>query len=126
METSIFIAKLLAVVYLFVGIGFLVNPKYYKKALEDMLKSPLMFYFGGIMATLAGFLIVSYHNVWEQSWVVVITLFGWIALAKGFMLFVFPKSFAFWGKLLKKMNLQVMSLFVIALGLFFGYYGFMM
>ena len=125
METSIFIAKMFAIVYIFVGIGFFLNPKYYKNALDTMIKDPIMYYYGGIMATIAGFLIVNFHNTWEKSWVVIITIFGWMALIKGFMLFVCPKHFAFWGKLIKKTNLRVLSIFVLGMGIMFGYFGFM-
>ncbi|MBN2096297.1 hypothetical protein JW752_02745 [Candidatus Peregrinibacteria bacterium] len=125
MELSIFIAKLFAVVYLMVGLGMLLSPSYYQKAMADMLKNPIVFYLGGIMAALAGFLIVTYHNIWESSWVVVITIFGWLGLLKGFMFLVFPGHIAFWQKMFKnKGHILIYSLVVLALGLFFGYYGF--
>ncbi|MBU2524882.1 hypothetical protein KKG71_06845 [Patescibacteria group bacterium] len=125
METSILIAKLLAVVYVFVGLGMIINPKYYSTTINDMIKNPLMFYFGGIMATVAGVLMITYHNIWEYSWVGVITLFGWIALVKGFMLFVFPTHVKFWQSFFKKCNcMSIYGVVVTAAGLFFGYFGF--
>ncbi|MBU1018293.1 hypothetical protein KKA33_04680 [Patescibacteria group bacterium] len=126
MELSIFIAKLFAVIYLMVGLGMLLSPSYYQKAMTDMMKNPVVFYLGGIMAVMAGFLIVTYHNIWESSWVVVITVFGWLGLLKGFMFLVFPGHVTFWQKMFKKKgHMMIYSLVVLALGLFFGYYGFM-
>ncbi len=126
MDLSIFIAKLFAVVYLMIGLGMLLSPAYYHKAMADMLKNPIVFYMGGIMAAVAGFLIVTYHNVWESSWVVVITIFGWLALLKGFMFLVFPGHLGFWQGMFKKTSyMPIFAIIVLAFGLFFGYYGFL-
>ncbi len=124
MELSIFIAKIFAVAYLFIGLGMLMSPGHYKKMMDEMMKSSSILYFGGILATLAGFLIVTFHNVWE-GWPMIITIFGWLALVKGFALLVFPDSFAFWGKTFKKMNMAGLGVFVLALGLVFVYFGFL-
>lgn len=122
MELSMFIAKLFAVFYLFIGFGILMNPKYYKKMMAELTKDFGILYFGGILATLAGFLIVTFHNVWE-GWPIIVTVFGWIALIKGFALFVFPDSFDYWGKLMKKMNMAGLGAVILAFGLLFGYLG---
>ncbi|MBW2977959.1 hypothetical protein KY331_03885 [Candidatus Woesearchaeota archaeon] len=125
MELSILIAKIFAVAYLMIGLGMLINPSYYQKAMDDMLKNNAVLYLGGIMAAVAGLLIVTYHNIWEYSWVVVITIFGWLALLKGFMLLVFPQHFAFWrGMFKEKGYMPIWAVIVLALGLFFGYFGF--
>lgn len=123
METSIFIAKLFAVAYLFIGLGMLINSKHYKKMMDGFVNNPTMLYMGGIMATLAGFLIVTFHNVWE-GWPILVTVFGWLGLVKGFALLAFPSSFDSWMKLFKKMNMAGIGVFVLALGLLFGYFGF--
>jgi len=126
MQTSILIAKMFAVVYLMVGLGMLLSPNYYQKAMNDMLKNPIVFYLGGILAALAGFLIVTYHNIWESSWVVVITIFGWLGLLKGFMFLVFPGHLKFWQGMFKKTSyMPIWAIIVLALGLFFGYFGFL-
>ena len=125
MELSILIAKMFAVVYLMVGLGMLFSPGYYQKAMAEMLKNPIVFYLGGILAVLAGFLIVTYHNIWESSWVVVITIFGWLALLKGFMFLTFPGHVTFWQGMFKsKSQMPIWAIVVLALGLFFGYFGF--
>ncbi len=124
MATSIFIAKIFAIVYLFIGLGMLMSSKYYKDMLMGMVKDTSMLYFGGIMATLAGFLIINAHNVWT-GWPILISVIGWAALLKGFMLLVFPEHFAFWGKMFKKWNMSTLGVFVIAFGLLFGYFGFL-
>ncbi|MBN1269724.1 MAG: hypothetical protein JXB04_09065 [Kiritimatiellae bacterium] len=90
MSASILIGRLLAVVYLFAGLGFLVRPAYYRKMLENMLTNYAMLYLSGIMATVIGALIVMYHNTWSASWTVIITIIGWLALIKGASLVILP------------------------------------
>ena len=124
MELSIFIAKIFAVAYLFIGLGMLMSPGHYKKMMDGFTNNPTMLYMGGIMATLAGFLIVNAHSVWV-GWPTIITIFGWLALLKGFMLLVFPDSFRFWGKAFKKINMAGFGVLVLAIGLLFGYFGFL-
>ena len=67
-----------------------------------MLKNTAALYLGGIMAVVAGLLIVTFHNIWEPSWIVVITVFGWLSLLKGLMLLTFPKAFSFWRSMFSK------------------------
>ncbi len=127
MDTSIFIARVFALAYLAIGLGMLINPKYYFKLMEEvMLKSAGVLYLGGAMALIAGYLLVTFHNIWEYSWVVVITIFGWLALLKGLMFLIFPKHMEFWRKtLFKKKSLMPLWGFIILIfGLFFGYFGF--
>ena len=125
MDLSVLIAKMFAVIYLMVGLGMLFSPGYYHKAMGEMLKNPTVLYLGGAMAALAGFLIVTYHNIWESSWVVVITIFGWLALLKGFMFLVFPGHVALWQGMFKnKSQMPIWAIVVLALGIFFGYFGF--
>ena len=124
MQTSIFIAKMFAVIYLFIGLGMLMSPGHYKKMMDEIMKNAGILYFGAILATLAGFLIITFHNVWE-GWPIIITIFGWLALVKGFALFVFPSSFDAWMKYFKKINMAYLGVVVLALGLLFGYFGFM-
>ncbi len=44
------------------------------------------------IAILLGLVSVILHNVWELNWKLLITLFGWIALIKGIINLIFPKT----------------------------------
>ena len=126
MEISIFLAQILGLVYLVIGVGVIFNSGYYHDMMKDFLKSPAILYLGGVMALLVGFLIVTYHNVWEQSWVVIITIIGWIALVKGVVLLVFPELALSSSKsfLKTKEAFAKYGIFVLALGAILSYYGF--
>lgn len=119
-----FIAKLLGLSYLVVGLGMLLSGDYYKKAFQSMLKEAGMMYLGGLMALIIGFLIVNAHNVWE-GWPMLVTILGWLALLKGFLLLVFPKGMMEWSAGMLKKNMNMMSIFVLALGAVFAYFGFL-
>ncbi|MFC1615824.1 hypothetical protein ACFL21_01675 [Patescibacteria group bacterium] len=123
METSIFLAKLLAVFYLVIGVGLFINAKYFRKAWEEIYKSPALIVYGAIMALIFGLFFISVHNVWEKEWFVLITLLGWAGLLKGTLLFVAPKFLLNLTRPFLKM-LRVCGLFAIFVGVIFAYFGF--
>ncbi|MEA1909750.1 MAG: hypothetical protein U9M89_01875 [Patescibacteria group bacterium] len=128
MEVAILVAKLISVIYLFVGLGMLFSAEYYSRVVTDLLHdedNAAAMYFGGALAAVVGLLIVLNHNVWESSWVVVITIIGWLGLIKGFILLVFPgKMDVIFGSWFNKGNIRVWGFIALLIGLFLGYYGF--
>lgn len=127
METSIFIAKILAVVYCAIGIGVLLNTDYYKRAFDEMINNPGLMSLRGLIALTLGFLIISSHNVWEAHWTVLVTIIGWLAFTKGISILVFPETLTRFsqGILQKRNSLKVIGAFAFSLGLIFGYFGFL-
>lgn len=95
MELSIFIARLIGAVYLALGFGILFNTRFYKKLFGDIMKDTIFAFTWGILAIIVGLVIIINHNIWEASWVVIITLVGWIGFLKGVFFLVFPKAVNF-------------------------------
>jgi hypothetical protein len=125
METAVFVAKVIAVVYLSFGVGLLFNKKYYRKMFSEMLDSSLFLIFGGILAIVLGALVVNIHNVWVMNWTVLITILGWIGLIKGIFLLACPKSLMPFKKMFESDTfLNILPIGMIVLGLVFGYLGF--
>ena len=124
METSVFFAQLLALIYLVTGIGMLADKDRFRALYDEMMKSAPIMYLMGTCSLLLGYLIVSFHNIWENNWTVLITVIGWIALAKGVVIIVAPNLVLnrarFW---LTRMQLAGAVTFV--LGLVLGYFGFL-
>jgi len=126
MDLTLFVAQVVAVVYLSVGVGILVDKKYYAKLMDGFMKDATAMYLGGFIALVAGFALVTFHNDWVKSWEVLVTIIGWLALVKGVMLLAFPTTMVKMTKsMLSAKNLNVMALIVVALGLVFGYFGFL-
>ena len=125
MEYSIFIAKIIAVIYLSFGIGLLFSGNYYQKVFIKLLNDATYLIFGGIMAIIIGFLIIKNHNIWTKNWTVLITIIGWAALIKGVLLLAFPSFTKFFRPLFNNGNLTKISApLVIIFGLIFAYFGF--
>jgi hypothetical protein len=124
METSLFLAKILGLLYLTVGVGILLNKDHYNKLMKECMNSAVLMYFGGALALVAGLVIVMFHNIWLSEWYVIITVIGWLALVKGIVLLVSPKSInnfaAFWVN-----RMQLAGLVTLILGLVLGYYGYL-
>lgn len=123
METSLFIAKIFAVVYVTVGLGMLFNFKYYQKAMKDVLKNPVTAMYGGMFALAIGFVMITFHNIWIQDWTVIITVLGWAALVKGALLLLIPGPFMKFAKIFVK-YMWFAPLFSLVIGGVFGYFGF--
>lgn len=128
MENSIFLAKLLGPYCVIVAVGILLNLKTYQKVLEDFFKNPGLIYLGGVMALLFGLLIVLFHNVWTADWTVIITIFGWIGIIKGALLFIAPNTLSRWTEVYQKRTspLVIHLGIVLGIGVFLtvkGYFG---
>jgi len=127
MDLPTFVAQVAAITYLSVGAGMLFDKAHYKKLFDDIMHDMSALYLGGFIALIAGFAIVTHHNVWDGSTLeVLVTIIGWLALIKGVMLLAFPTTVVGLTKnMVKSKNLGNLSFIVIALGLIFGYFGFM-
>jgi len=125
METSIFLAKIIGVFYVVVGLSAFLNPKYYQKLLPEVVKNTLWNLTMGLIGLVVFSVWVMKHNVWE-GWPLLVTLFGWIGLLKSAFFLLFPE----W---MKRMSLVFMKRIHVTawwggvglfVGLLFSYFGF--
>lgn len=123
MSVSLFLAQIIGPYYLIVGIGMLLNMEYAKRMYGEFLKNEGLLYLGGLIAFIGGLTIVRLSSVWPMHWLV--SIFGWLGLLKGIIIFVFPtwamKTFKHW-KLEKRM--KEIAILVLALGIIFSYVGY--
>lgn len=80
---SIWIAKLLGPIILLMAISMVWRPEALLALARKFLTDKPLILVSGILATLAGLLIVNVHNVWYLGWPVIITFFGWALLLGG-------------------------------------------
>ena len=93
------LARIFGLYMLAAGIGLALNGDNMLKMIEEMRQSALAFYLGGLIAFAIGAAIVSLHNDFSGPLAILITLFGWVALAEGVIMLAFPKVMqAFAGK----------------------------
>jgi len=123
MELSVVVARILSLTYLAAGVGALRGQISFRKMLHEFEQSPGLTYLSGFIALIVGMILVTYHNRWVSDWPVLITVVGWLSLVKGVLLIAAPQfltSFKGWYK-----NAQRWGAAMVALGLLFGYFGFL-
>jgi hypothetical protein len=125
METSVFIAKIIGVIYFSFGIGLIFSRNYYKKELPKLLKNNSFLIFGGFIAIIIGFFIIENHNYWVKNWNVIITIIGWIALFKGVILIAFPTVANFYKPLFEShLFYKILGFAIFIFGALFLFLGF--
>lgn len=78
------------------------------------------------VSLIIGILHVLVHNIWEASWVGLVTFFGWAALAKGIVYMAYPEFAHSWKKRFKDNYtlLRGLLLLSLAVGAYLSYVGF--
>jgi hypothetical protein len=126
-ELSLLIARIIAISFISIGLGAMFKKNYFQKVLNDTFKNASVTLLVGLFTVVVSFLIVAYHNVWESSWVVIITIFGWLGLAKGIVFLISPKIMESFAKPIFKGGLsKIFPYVVVIVGLVFAYFGFVM
>jgi hypothetical protein len=123
MNLSVYLAQLFGLLYTVIGVGMLLNAKAYKRLLDDMEKNTTLLFLGGTSSLAVGFTIATFHNIWVTDWRVIITIFGWMALVKGFLLLTAPDVMLKFTRI-KNSQMPAIGIFVIAMGLVLSYFGF--
>ena len=90
MDPSLLLARLLGPLFLVAGLGLLLKPVHYRKMLHHFLTDAALYYFSGALALIVGIAILLFHNLWVADWRVVITVIGWLSVAKGVVRLLFP------------------------------------
>lgn len=121
-----FLARLFGVVYVAAGLGLLIHRARYHKMITEILNNKMAAFYGGLFALAAGFVIVTYHNIWESSWTVLVTLIGWLAILKGVMLILLPGAIlGVSGALFRNKGMfSFVSFLALVLGVVLCYFGF--
>ena len=121
---SIFIAKIIALLYLAAGVAALRGVIDFRKIVDDYTKSPAFTLMSGLFALIVGMIIIRYHNIWVKDWTVLITLIGWASAIKGVLFIAFPDSLKLFKGMYK--NTKAWGILLLLIGLLFGYFGFML
>lgn len=125
MELSKLIARMASVIYLSASLGAFFSTDYYRKIADDLFSNSALTYVTGFITFIIGFLIVTYHNTWAKSWVVLITILGWLAMVKGICLIAFPQFVHMLSeRMLTDSSAKIFPYAALCLGLFFAYFGF--
>jgi len=125
MDISIIIARVICIVYLSIGVGMAFSSSYYNEGLKKITRDSTYLFLGGWIATVLGGVLVHVHNLWVNDWRLLITIISWTILIKGVALLAFPRFINYFEGWFTPRGIQQYYLpSVMALGLIFGYYGF--
>jgi uncharacterized protein YjeT (DUF2065 family) len=125
--TDLNIFQIMGLIYLSIGLGMLVDHRFYKKMLNKMIDDEAVLFVTGLTVLIIGYFLVAYHNIWIFDWTVIITIIGWMALLKGLMLIIIPeKSIKLYNMIkISAEQLKIYGIIVFVLGTilsFFGYF----
>ena len=67
-ELSIFVAKIIGVIYTVMSIGVLMGTISYTKMFKDIEKTPAILPLMSLFGIVIGMLLIEYHNIWVWDW----------------------------------------------------------
>jgi len=125
MELSLYLAQLMSIVLVVIGLALLLRGKHYVKAYKAWMSDSGLMLFTAMVVLIAGVAIVIVHNVWIASWEVLITIVGWGMVLKGVLIALLPKEFEKLVAVLMKQSwlLPLGGVIWVVGGLFLGYFG---
>lgn len=126
MDVSLFLAKALSLYLLILSIPMIFHAENFTSIISGIFHNAAIQFVLGLNILIIGILLVISHNHWEASWIVVITILGWMSLLKGTLYVAFPKCSN--AMLQKVINLKIWvrssGVICCILGAFLGYMGF--
>ena len=114
---SIFLAKFWGWYFIIFFLILGLNPKRIQQIFED-LKDQKFVIITSFIAIIVGLLNILFHNIWEDSWILIITLIGYAALFMGLSLFVYPVRTINWINFINVKFIQVLYMLLFLVGIF--------
>lgn len=126
MALTYFLAQLIGVYFLLIGLLMLVRKNTFLQVVYEFYDHPVSLFLAGWMAMFFGLLLVLSYNYWNAGTLeLIITLTGWAALLKGLALLFIPSVTSRW---VRSMNLERFSslyaVIVLVLGTYLAHAGF--
>lgn len=127
MDLTLLLTQILGVYMLAGGASALLYPDRARRAIEEVSKSYIIPYFDGALALVIGLLIVLLHNVWDGLNAIIVTIFGWLALAEGLAMMLLPQeTIAGIAKSLStRGSIKTWALIALIVGAYLTYVGFL-
>ena len=91
MELSIFLAKLFGIYALIVALLWAVRGNEFSKIIEEFFANRSLVFLSGLFSLAIGIAMAIGHSVWELNWRGLITLIGYLSIAKGIARMGFPE-----------------------------------
>ena len=119
-----YLAEVWGISMVIISLALLIKDKHLKSLLLKIETEESLFLWGFISLVIGLAMVLSY-NVWTQSWQVIITVLGWLALLKGLALLFLPEMMKEWSKKIGYQKWLPVALIVfLIIGLVVTYFGF--
>lgn len=118
MFPSLFLAKVLGMFLLIVGLALLKHGDRFLKWTREATKSIPFVLLSGIMILIVGLFIVSAHNLWVHDWRVFITIIGWLMVLKGVVRLFWPEKLSAWVNKFSHRGILIGVVVTLILGLY--------
>ena len=90
---TIFLAKLIGLYYIVVGLTMIANRRTTVEAVNALIRNPSLVLLAGVIAVGIGLGLVISHNAWSGgALTLVVTIVGWLSLIKGLALLALPSG----------------------------------
>jgi len=94
MDISVVIAQVGGIFFIVTGVAMVANSKGVAGAIEESVAHKGVVFMWGLLALLVGAVIVVLNNAWTSGLPLLITILGWLALAKGAFIMLAPDAAA--------------------------------
>jgi len=125
---TLFLSRLIGLYCILIGLSMMIRGQATVETVTALLQNPVMTLILGVITLAAGLALVLAHNVWSGgALAIVVTLVGWMALAKGLFFLFLPHEMEaglFLGQLHYRQLFYVYSAISLVLGFYLTYGGF--
>ena len=90
METTLFLAKIIGLYFLVIGLHMALRGKELRVMFEAFAENRPLTYLTSVFVLILGLLLVVSHNVWVAGWPVIVTLLSWLVLIKAVAYLLLP------------------------------------
>lgn len=126
MSHTIVLAQILGLVITISGLSLLTNKKTLAALVGEITHDKGFLWVYGFAALILGAVLIALNNLWGSGLESLVSVIGWLALLKGIMILIFPKSTAsFYRKLNKEGFFALGGLVAFLVGLVLLYKGFL-
>ena len=94
MDISVYLAQMLGILFLVAGVAMAINSKGVAAAVEHSVENKGILFVWGLLALGTGAIIVVLNNAWTTGLPLLITILGWLAVAKGAFILIAPDAAA--------------------------------
>ena len=90
MQLSLFLAKLFGIYLLVVAVLWAIRRDAMSQVMDEFFASRTMIFMSGLLALVVGIAMAISHSIWEWNWRGLLTLIGYLSIAKGVARIGFP------------------------------------